>query len=61
MVKVIISAPNKADAMRLGRQVQTLYQTGGKVVRFYDGDQLGEHEVTRCDVAIIIKQEVPHG
>jgi hypothetical protein len=61
MLRVEITAPKKADAMRAGRQFAQLHETAGKVVRFYDGDTLGEHEARRADVVIIVKQETSNG
>jgi hypothetical protein len=57
VIHIEITAPKKPDAVREGRRLQTMYQTSGRVVRLYEQDKLGEHEVQRADVVIIVKEE----
>lgn len=60
MLRIVITAPTKAEAMRAARLVQMLYATGGKIVRLYDGDPV-EETITRADVVVIAKQEIENG
>lgn len=60
MLRIVITAPTRAEAMRAARQVETLYMTGGKIVRLHDGEP-AEHTVTRADVIIVAKQETENG
>jgi RecA/RadA recombinase len=62
MLTIEITGPQGSGKTKTAQQIASMLQSNGKIVRVYDEEKtLGEYEVARCDVAIIVKQETSNG